>query len=236
MIRFCIVLSAAVALGGCAGSDDGPYRTRAASDGGTGKFFMGREIAPVLEVEHEETGVDRPSRDVRELPDRLINALRLGPADRVADIGAGAGYYTWRLASRVPHGRVYAVDLQQSLLDSLAVVARREGFRNVVPVMGAVDSPNLSAESIDLALIVVSYHEFSHPYEMLTGLYDALRPGGRLVVVEYRAEDETIPVHRLHRMSEEQVRQEAELVGLEWIENLDVLPQQHVLVLRKPLG
>ncbi|NNE71059.1 MAG: methyltransferase domain-containing protein [Rhodothermales bacterium] len=236
MIRFCLLLLAALSLSACAPQSEGPYRTRDASDGGTGKFFMGREIAPVLEDDHEQSGVDRPSRDVRELPERLINALRLGPADRVADIGAGSGYYTWRLATRVPHGRVYAVDLQQVLLDSIAVVARRDGFRNVVPVMGAVDTPNLEEESVDLALIVVSYHEFSHPFEMLTALLQALRPGGRLVIVEYRAEDETIPVPSIHRMSEEQVRQEAELVGFEWIENLDVLPQQHVLVMRKPLG
>jgi ubiquinone/menaquinone biosynthesis C-methylase UbiE len=196
---------------------------------------MGREIAQVLEAEHEQTGVDRPARDVRELPDRLITALRLGPADRVADIGAGSGYYTLRLASRVPHGRVYAVDLQEALLDSLLITASEAGLRNVVPVRGAVDSPNLADESVDLALVVVSYHEFSHPSEMLSELIGALRTGGRLVVVEYRAEDETIPVDRIHRMSEEQARQEMESVGFEWIENLDVLPQHHVMVFRKPL-
>ncbi len=235
MIRLRIALFALVAVGACGTGADGLYRTRSPADGGTGKIFMGREIAQVLETEHEQTGVDRPARDVRELPERLITALRLGPADRVADIGAGSGYYTLRLATRVPHGRVYAVDLQESLLDSVTVSASKAGLRNVVPVLGAVDSPNLSAESVDLALVVVSYHEFSHPHEMLTGLLSALRTGGRLVVVEYRAEDETIPVDRIHRMSEEQARQEMESVGFEWIEDLDVLPQQHVLVFRKPL-
>lgn len=235
MIRLRIALALVVVVSACGTGEDGLYRTRPPQDGGTGKIFMGREIAQVLETEHEQTGVDRPSRDVRELPDRLITALRLGPADRVADIGAGSGYYTLRLATRVPHGRVYAVDLQESLLDSVVVAATRSGLRNVVPILGAVDSPNLSEESVDLALIVVSYHEFSHPHEMLTGLLSALRTGGRLVVVEYRAEDATIPVDLIHRMSEEQARQEMESVGFEWIENLDALPQQHVMVFRKPL-
>ncbi|MFT5142042.1 MAG: putative methyltransferase [Rhodothermales bacterium] len=224
-------------LSGCGTGTGDPYRAGQPSGAeGSGRFFQSREIAAVLEVEHLEPGFERPSRDVRELPERLIAALRLGPADRVADIGSGEGYYTMRLAPVVPHGRVFAVDLQQSLLDTLAARAHLAGFRNIEPVLGTVQSPNLAPESVDLALIVVSYHEFSHPIEMLQGLLEALRPGGRLVVVEYRAEDETIPVHVLHRMSEAQARLEMESVGFEWDQNLDVLPQQHVLVFRKPLG
>ena len=195
---------------------------------------MDREIAAVLETEHIEPGVDRPSRDVRELPGRLIAALRLGPADRVADIGAGVGYYALRLAPEVPHGRVFAVDLMPALLDILSARADSAGFRNIQTVIGTEQSVNLSPESIDLALIVVSYHEFSHPREMLASLLSALRAGGRLVIVEYRGEDATIPVHPLHRMTEAQTRREVEAAGFEWIENLDALPQQHVLVFQKP--
>ncbi len=221
---------------GCASDEADPYRIGSASGPeGTGRFFMDREIGSMLESEHLQPGYERPSRDVRELPARLIAALDLSPADRVADIGAGEGYYALRLAHAVPHGRVFAVDLQQVLLDTLSARGERAGLRNIETVIGTESSPNLDPESIDLALIVVSYHEFTRPLEMLDALYHALRPGGRLVIVEYRGEDSTVPVSRLHRMTELQARREAEFVAFEWSRNLDVLPQQHVFVFRRPL-
>jgi protein-L-isoaspartate O-methyltransferase len=220
---------------GCGSGSSEPYRTGSASGpDGTGRFFMGREIGSILETEHLQPGLERPSRDVRELPARLIAALDLSPADRVADIGAGEGYYTLRLARQVPHGRVFAVDLQSTLLDTLSARAGRAGLRNIEVVLGTEFSPNLPAQSVDLVLIVVSYHEFTQPQEMLRSILDALRPGGRLVIVEYRGEDPTIPVPDLHRMTEAQARREAESVGFEWSRNLDALPQQHVFVFRRP--
>lgn len=206
------------------------------AEDGTGRFYMGREIASGLETEHRIDRPDSPDRDVRDLPDRLVAALDLKPADLVADIGSGAGYYTLRLARRVPHGRVFAVDLQPALLDSVVALAEAEGLRNVEPVVGTETDPRLPPSRIDLALIVVSYHEFTHPREMIEGIGRALRPGGRLAMVEYRLEDATIPVLDVHRMSGDQIRVEMEAAGLEFRESLDVLPQQHLLIFRKPIG
>lgn len=235
---FVALLTVLVLLSACR-TDSGPggapdYRTRDSGDPeGTGRFYMGREIARLVETEHSLSAGVRPDRDVRELPDRLVAALGLKPSDVVADIGAGSGYYTFRLAKSVPHGRVLAVDLLVSALDSISAEAARAGMRNVQTVLGSETSPGLPEGRVDLALIVVSYHEFSHPYEMITGIERALAPDGRLVVIEYRGEDETIDVPRLHRMTVDQIVREMEAAGLELRVARDVLPQQHMLEFRK---
>lgn len=198
--------------------------------------WMGREIADVMTSEHGAIWLDRPKRDAEELPGRLFTALRLNPSDHVADIGAGTGFFTFRLADRVPHGRVYAVEVHEALVDTLQARAKRQDARNVVPVLGAVDNPSLPRERLDLVLIVSSYHEFSHPEEMMTHIFQALRPGGRLVVVEYRGEDATIPVEPLHRMTEAQIRLEMEAAGFKWLDTLDILPIHHVVTFRRPVG
>ncbi|PIQ62530.1 MAG: SAM-dependent methyltransferase [Bacteroidetes bacterium CG12_big_fil_rev_8_21_14_0_65_60_17] len=197
--------------------------------------WMGREIADVMSSEHGAVWLDRPERDAEELPGRLFAALRLTPSDRVADIGAGTGFFTFPLSERVPHGRVYAVEVHEALIDTLVARAERLGARNVEPVLGAVDNPSLPEGRLDLVLIVSSYHEFSHPQEMMAHILRSLRPGGRLVVVEYRGEDDTIPVAPLHRMSEEQIRLEMEAAGFEWFDTLDILPMQHVVTFRRPV-
>lgn len=231
-----LALVSACRLGSGPGGAPG-YRTRESADPeGTGRFYMDREIARVVETEHSLSAGARPDRDVRELPDRLVAALELKPSDVVADIGAGSGYYTFRLARAVPHGRVLAVDLLVSALDSISAEAARSGFRNVQTVLGSETSPGLPESRVDLALIVVSYHEFSHPYEMITGIERALAPDGRLVVIEYRGEDETLDVPRLHRMTVDEIVREMEAAGLELRLARDVLPQQHMLEFRKRAG
>jgi len=194
---------------------------------GTGREYMGREIADVMTSEHGALWLDRPERDEEELPLRLLRALKLNASDVVADIGSGTGFFTFRIAELVPSGRVYAVEVQQALVDTIRVRAARRGLRNVTPVLGAEDNPAL--------LIVSSYHEFAHPKEMLEELVRALKPGGRLVLVEYRAEDPTIGITHLHRMSEEQIIQEGEAAGLRYRETIDVLPQQHIVVFTSPI-
>jgi len=218
---------------GC--SSEETYVTRAPqADGGTGRFYMGREIADVMSSEHGALWLDRPERNEEELPTRLLRALDLNASDLVADIGAGTGFFSFRLAQLVPSGRVYSVEVQQALVDTLAARSSRMGIRNVVPVLGVSDNPNLPEGKVDLALIVSSYHEFSYPFEMLDHIRRSLSPGGRLAIVEYRTEDSTIRIPEAHRMSREQIIQEGEAVGLRFRETLDVLPQQHIVVFNLP--
>ena len=152
----------------------------------------------------------------------------------VADLGAGTGYFTFRLAPLVPDGLVYAVDIQPEMLRIIEERAEAEAVDNVAPVLGTVTSPGLRPASTDLTLVVDSYHEFSHPAEMLAAIYEATRPGGRLVLVEYRAEDPDVPIRRLHKMTEAQARREVEAAGFRFVENIGSLPQQHVLVFERP--
>lgn len=219
---------------GC-GQESGYRTVDSNAEDGTGREYMGREIADVMTSEHGALWLDRPERDEEELPQRLLRALNLNASDVVADIGSGTGFFTFRIADLVPSGRVYAVEVQQALVDTIRVRAQRQGIRNVTPVLGAVDDPSLPDNRLDLALIVSSYHEFAHPREMLDRLVSALKPGGRLVLVEYRAEDATIPITELHRMSEAQIIREGEAAGLTYRETIDVLPQQHIVVFNVPL-
>lgn len=209
------------------------YTYGEASADGIGKFFMGREIAQVM-GHRGMAWLDRPSRERQESPTSAIEALQL-PADTViADIGAGSGYYTFRLAPKVPHGEVIAVDIQPEMLTQLEITATAEGVTNVRPHLGRVDDIGLEPESIDAALLVDAYHEFSHPAEMMASIRRALRPGGQVFLLEYRAEDDSVPIKPLHKMSEAQVRREMQSLGLRFIANEDFLPWQHFLVFEKP--
>ncbi len=195
---------------------------------------MGREIASALE--HGAGWLERPDREVMELPNRIVQALDVSAADFLADIGAGTGYLTFRLCRRVPSGRVYAVDIDPAMIDTIRTRGAKAGIQNVVPVLGTESDPHLPAEKIDLALIVVSYHEFSHPYEMMRNIWAALKPGGRLLIVEYRGEDDTIAaIPPLHRMTEAQIRKEMAAAGFIWRETRDFLPRQHFVVFEKPV-
>lgn len=201
---------------------------------GTGKYYMGREIAQVM-GHRGAAWLERPSREAEEFPDRVVRALDLSPADVVADIGAGTGYFTFRLSERVPHGRVYAVDIQEEMLDIIRERIRERGLTNIEPVRGTETDPNLPHATVDVALMVDAYHEFSFPHEMMTHIVDALKPGGEVVLVEYRGEDPTVPIKPLHKMTADQVRREMEAVGLAWRATKDFLPQQHFLVFEKPI-
>ena len=209
------------------------YSERPPSRDGIGKVYMGREISKVMGHRGADW-LERPARTKNERPGLFVDSLPLDPTDTVADIGAGTGYLTFRVAPRVPAGNVLAVDIQPEMLDIVRErIADRE-VENVTPVRGSATDPNLPADSIDLAYMVDAYHEFSHPYEMMTALVEDLTPGGRVVLAEYRKEDPSVPIKPLHKMSEAQVRKEMEAVGLEWVETKDMLPRQHFLVFRKP--
>ena len=209
------------------------YTQRPPSRNGIGKVYMGREISKVM-GHRGANWLERPARKTKERPDLLVDSLPLGPSDTVADIGAGTGYLTFRVAPRVPRGNVLAVDIQPEMLTIIRERIEKRGVTNVVPIRGTVTDPNLPADSIDLAYMVDAYHEFSHPYEMMTALYEDLTPGGRVVLVEYRREDPSIPIKTLHKMTEAQAKKEMRTVGLEWVETKEMLPRQHFMVFRKP--
>lgn len=214
---------------------EGPYRQVNASRDGIGKVYEGREISHVMG--HLGAGwLERPQRERQERTDLLIGRLPLEPDDVVADIGAGTGYFSFPVARRVPEGRVIAVDIQPQMLQIIRERRAAAGVDNVETVLGNETDPGLDPSSVDLAFIVDAYHEFSHPLEMGSALVRALRPGGKLVLVEYRAEDPAVPIKPLHKMSEKQVRREMAVLGLDWVVTEDYLPQQHVLIFEKPAG
>ena len=202
---------------------------------GTGRVFMGREIAKVTGVGREEW-LERPERETEELPNRVVRALELRPADAVADIGAGTGYFTFRISPLVPDGAVFAVDIEPEMLETIRQRMQQSDITNIVPVLGSIKDPNLPGDSLDVALIVFTYTQFSHPYEMMVNIRKALKPGGRVILVEYRGEDPTIPVSPVYKISEEQARRELGAAGLEWRETRDILPQHHFMVFAKPIA
>lgn len=210
------------------------YKSVPPSQDGIGKVYLGREIARTMG--HEGAlWLDRPSRAVQERPQAAIDILDLRPTDTVADIGAGSGYFATRLAARVSQGQVFAVDIQPEMLDLIQQKIDETGLDNIELVLGQDDRPNLPSQSVDLALMVDAYHEFAYPCEMMQGIVNALKPGGRVVLAEYRAENPLIMIKRLHKMSEAQVKREMAVVGLKWLKTEDVLPQQHLLFFQKPV-
>ncbi len=210
------------------------YQTGRQTRDGTGKYYLGREIAQVMG--HQGAGwLERPNREEEERTDLLVEALALKPGDTVADVGAGSGYFSWRMAQRVgPGGRVLAVDIQQEFLDLLMTNMRQRHVADIVrPVLGSAQDPRLPAAGCDLILLVDVYHEFDYPWEMTHALVRALKPGGRLVLVEYRGEDPAVPIKPRHKMTVAQVRKELALHPVTFEANLTPLPRQHILVFRK---
>ena len=210
------------------------YETRSRHDpNGIGKFFQGREIAMVMGHQAADW-LERPERAEEEKPGLLMEALNVQPGERVADIGAGTGYYTRRLAEKVgPQGAVYAVEIQQEMLDILTNKMVARNFHNVKPVLGTVSDPRLPANTLDLILMVDVYHEFDHPAEMVAAMVAALKPGGRLVFVEFRGEDPQVPIKEVHKMTEAQVKKEMAGFPVHWGQTIETLPWQHVIVFRK---
>ncbi|PSB34469.1 class I SAM-dependent methyltransferase [Stenomitos frigidus] len=235
------MLCATVLLAGCQSlpastaaltNADAVYQQRSPSHDGIGKVYMGREIAEVMG--HLGAGwLERPSREREEQPQTLIKALDLKPTDVVADIGAGTGYFSFRMSPLLPQGRVLAVDVQPEMLEIVNALKQEKHITNVETVLGSVTNPNLKDASIDLTLMVDAYHEFDHPREMMQAIVQALKPNGRVVLVEYRGENPLIPIKALHKMTQRQVRKEMSAVGLTWLETKETLPQQHILVFGK---
>ena len=210
------------------------YETRKEHDpDGIGKFYMGREIAEVMG--HQAAGwLERPEREKEEQPNKLHDLLKIKPGEVIADIGAGSGYHTFRMLDRTgPKGKIYAVEIQPEMLDLIRKRMKEKKVENVELVLGTVKDPKLPANSQDMILLVDVYHEFDFPYEMTVEMVKALKPGGRLVFVEFRLEDPKVPIKLVHKMTEKQVIKEMSIHALTHMETNDTLPWQHVIVFKK---
>ena len=225
-----------VAGQGSAASPLARYQFQAVHDpDGIGKIYLGREIAQVMGHQGADW-LERPEREAEENTDELVNQLHLQRGEVVADIGAGTGYLSRRLARKVgPSGKVLAVDIQPEMLALLTNKMAVAGIRNVFPILGTISNPNLPTNSVDLAVMVDVYHEFEFPYEMMLGICSGLKPGGRVVFVEFRGEDPAVPIKPLHKMREAQVRKEMSVLPLKWLGTVEVLPRQHIITFAKRL-
>jgi precorrin-6B methylase 2 len=211
------------------------YETRAKhSRDGIGKFYMGREIAQVMGHQAADW-LERPGREEEERTDLLVEALQIKPGEVVADIGAGSGYFSWRIARRVgKNGKIFAVDIQPEMLEILMKQMRKHDVAEIVqPILGTVQDPKLPPESADLIFLVDVYHELDFPYEMTQAMIAGLKPGGRLVFVEYRGEDPAVPIKLLHKMTVAQLTKEMSVQPLKFEQTLTMLPQQHIVIFRK---
>jgi ubiquinone/menaquinone biosynthesis C-methylase UbiE len=209
------------------------YSTTRPSSDGIGKVYMGREIAFVMG--HLGAGwLERPTRELEEQPRKAIEMMELKPSDVVADIGAGTGYFSFRIAPKIPQGKVLAVDIQQEMLDEMNKTAKAKGITYVEPVLGTIEDPKLPEGQVDMAFMVDAYHEFDHPREMMENIIKGLKPGGRVILIEYRAEDPRVEIKPHHKMTEEQAKKEMAAIGLKHVKTLEDLPQQHFMIFEKP--
>ena len=213
----------------------GAYRWGKPDRDGIGKYYMDRQISHVM-GHLGAPWLEREGREREERTDLIIANLSLEDNSVVADIGAGTGYFSFPVARRVPGGRVLAVDIQEEMLNIIEKRKKQAGIGNIETVLGSATDPNLPAEKVDLAFIVDAYHEFSHPFEMSQAIFSALKPGGRLVLIEYRGEDASVPIKPLHKMTQQQVRKEMQALGFRWEGTRDFLPQQHFMTFTKPKG
>jgi cyclopropane fatty-acyl-phospholipid synthase-like methyltransferase len=193
----------------------------------------GRRIAGVMGMSGADWLV-RPEREAEEKPDLALDGMGIKPGMKIADMGSGVGYMTLRMAKRVgPTGKIYGVDLQPGMLQKLKENAAKAGVTNVEPILSTVDDPKLPANSVDMILMVDVYHEFSQPQAMIRKLREALKADGRLILLEYRAEDPSIPINPDHKMTVAQVKAEIEPEGFKLQTPIENLPRQHLLILTK---
>jgi ubiquinone/menaquinone biosynthesis C-methylase UbiE len=210
----------------------GVYAYSSASSGGTGKFYMGREIAQVMSFEASDW-LERSTRPKEENTELAISNLPITKNSVVADIGAGTGYYTFRISKKVPGGKVYAVEIQDYAIKYLRTRSIKLKQNNVIVIKGGDKSPNLPDDTIDVALMVDVYHELLYPREMLQAIRQSLKPNGKLVLIEYRAEDPKVEIKKLHKTSVEQVNKELTANGFHLVQDGEFMPIQHFLVFGK---
>ena len=206
------------------------YSQKEPSRDGIGKVYMGREISHVMGF-HGVAWLERDSREEEENTKLTISKLPINENSKVADVGAGSGFYTFRIADRVPKGKVYAVDIQQEALNYIK--AEKQKVDNVITVLGTEKSPNLPENTLDLVIMVDVYHELAFPKEMLENIKKSLNPTGKLLLIEYRGEDPKVAIKPLHKMTVKQVKKELEANGFKLTTNGQYLNIQHFLLFEK---
>ena len=211
----------------------GPIDEQGRAPVSVGKVIKKRQIAPVMSVAHADWLV-RPERDEQEQPDKVVKKLDLPKGGTVVDLGAGVGYFTWRMAKAVgKDGKVIAVDIQPGMIDRLRQTLREHDVTNVEPVLGSEENPRLPVDAVDLVLLVDVYHELQQPERTMEHVRRALKPNGRVAIIEYRKEDPDIPIHPLHKMTVDEVRSELEPMGFRLDEVMDFLPTQHIIIFKR---
>jgi precorrin-6B methylase 2 len=235
MVRALLLIILAWSISGCHAQGSTPtenYTFKTGDPNGTGKWYLGREIAHVMGFQ----GIgwlDRPEREEEENTAKLLENMDILPGDTIADIGAGSGYHVFKMAPMVGKGLIYAVDLQEEMLAALRINKTKEKVENVSIIKGSEKSVNLPENSVDKVLMVDVYHEFDHPLEMILTIKKALRADGKLYLIEYRGEDDAVPIKKLHKMTEAQAVKEMQAAGMKLESNLANLPWQHCMVFVK---
>jgi len=208
------------------------YQIRNGDPNGINKWYMGRQIAQVM----SHYGIDWLERDERDLEENtslLLKNLAVKPGMVIADIGAGSGYHSALLSKIVGNGKVFAVDVEPEMIAYLIKRIKEEKLSSIVPVLSTEQKLSLPENTVDMMLLVDVYHEFSYPYEMALSMLSALKPGGKLVLVEFRSEDPAVPIKKIHKMSVSQAIKEFKAAGFTFEKNIDNLPWQHCMVFKK---
>ena len=208
------------------------YTYKKGDSNGIGKWYMGREIAHVMGFQGMRW-LERAEREKEENTSRLLQNIDIQPSDTIADIGAGSGYHVFKMAKIASEGHIYAVDIQDEMLEAIQRKKESLGNRNIATVKGGEQSANLPQNSVDKVLMVDVYHEFNFPVEMLASIHKAMRKNGKLYLIEYRGEDDSVPIKKLHKMTEKQAVKEMKAVGLKLEQNIANLPWQHCMVFIK---
>jgi len=215
-----------------ADSIDTKYIYKRGDFNGIGKWYMGREIAYIMGFQ-EINWLERSEREKEEDVSTLIKNMKIKTNDTIADIGAGSGYHVFKMAPLAENGLVYAVDIQPEMVETIELKKRSKRMSNIETVLGSEKSINLPKNSLDKILLVDVYHEFSYPIELVKSIKNALKPNGQLFLIEYRGEDLTVPIKKIHKMTEKQSIAEMKAAGLSLKENIDNLPWQHCMIFEK---
>ena len=209
-------------------SSKNTYTYKIGDPNGIGKWYMGREIAFVMGFEGMQW-LERPDREAEENVNNLLKNMNIQPGDTLADIGAGSGYHVFKMSPILKNGLIYAVDIQAEMLNEIQSKKDRSNSNNIVIVLGTERSVNLPGNSVDKVLLVDVYHEFNYPYEMMQSIKKALRPNGKIYLVEYRGEDPRVPIKKIHKMTQKQAVKEMEAAGFKLLRNFENLPWQHCM-------